>query len=256
MTLPSIAVPYIQHSRPSTLVWEDDFDGSVGAAPDPAKWFVQDNAGNNDEALKLAANAVLDGDSHLAITARKESVGGYSYTSGLVATKTWGVSTALVSFLYGKVEARINVPAGQGIWPSFWTLGTDDSLSWPNNGEVDIMEMKGQLPTQNISAIHGGPTPWFVTSPINIAWLGGAALAGEFHNYGMIWYPNSIEFTLDGVVYARKTPANMPAGQTWPFTESQYFLLGVYVGSTYPGEPDGTTPFPCTMLVDWVRVYQ
>ncbi len=188
--------------------------------------------------------------SQLIIEARQESFSGSNYTSARLKTQ------GKVSWLYGRMEARIKIPKTQGIWPAFWMLGTNiTSVNWPNCGEIDIMENIGREPTQVHGTIHGpgysggGSIGRAYPSP------GNAAFGDDFHLYAIEWTTNQIKWFVDGVQFFGVNPASLPAGAAWVFNKPEYILLNVAVGGNWPGNPDGTTVFPQRMVVDYVRVY-
>jgi beta-glucanase (GH16 family)/transcriptional regulator with XRE-family HTH domain len=239
-----------------TLIWHDEFAGPAGAPPDPTKWQVVtggDGWGNDEleDYTSRASNVSLDGKGHLVITAEQGTYTDGSgvtrnYTSGRIQTK------GLYQSKYGQIEARIQLPAGQGLWPAFWALGDG---AWPAAGEIDLMENIGSDPFTIIGSIHGPQ----VGSPRGYAISAEAhsrvSLASAFHIYGVEWSPTKIVFTLDGVPYATQTPSDLSSKQSWVFNKPFYLLLNVAVGGTWPGSPDAASRFPATMLVDWVRVY-
>jgi len=201
------------------------------------------------------SNAALDGQGHLAITAvakRTPASGGVTddYTSSRLQTN------GLFATTYGRLEARIKLPAGRGLWPAFWAVGADvESVSWPNSGEIDVMESLGNDPFTLYGSIHGPERGQrgrlSVHYPSSFRQFSGH----WFHIYGIDWSPGAIVFTFDGIPYATRTPASLPAGGRWVFNKPFFLLLNLAVGGIWPGSPDTSTPFPATMLVDWVRVY-
>ena len=158
---------------------------------------------------------------------------------------------------YGRFEARIKIPQGQGIWPAFWMLGDDtDKIGWPKSGEIDIMENIGKEPATVHGTIHG---PGYsgdkgIGSPYNLP--ADHHFADDFHLYAVEWEPKAIRFYVDEHLYATLTPANLPKGAKWVYNHLFFMLLNVAVGGGWPGNPDATTVFPQTMLVDYVRVYK
>ncbi len=246
----------------SHLVWSDEFNGASGSAPNPLNWkfdLGDPDAPSNGELETYTsnpANVSLDGQGHLAVTALHQTATGpdgrtENYTSGRLETG------GLASFTYGEIEASMKVPAGQGLWPAFWMVGDDIStIGWPASGEIDIMEMLGQNPAKVYGTLHG-PLPG---APKGYAAQGTVlspqSLANGFHTYGVIWAPGTITFTLDGVPYGTITPSSLPASEQWVFDGHPFHLiLDLAVGGSWPGSPDASTPFPSTLLVDWVRVY-
>lgn len=236
------------------LVWNDEFAQADGSSPDPAKWGFETGGGGwgNSELEHYTArtnNVRIEG-GQLVIEARAESYGGNHYTSARMLTKgKW-------SWTYGRIEARIKIPKGQGIWPAFWMLGANiDSVSWPACGEVDIMENIGREPALVHGTIHG---PGYsggkgIGGPCSTT--NGAAFADDFHLYAVEWTTNQIKWSVDGQQYFTVTPASLPHGTTWVYTQPQYLLLNLAVGGKWPGNPDASTVFPQQMRVDYVRVY-
>jgi beta-glucanase (GH16 family) len=240
------------------LVWSDDFNGADGSAPDPSKWSIQTGGGgwgNNELEYYTSRpqNVQVQG-GNLVITALKENYTGpdsvsRNYTSARMQTK------GLFSQTYGRFEASIKIPKGQGLWPAFWMLGNDiDTAGWPACGEIDIMENIGKEPAMNHGSLHGpGYAPGNVTSSYT---LPSGALGDGFHLYAVEWDTQQVRFYVDSSLYATFTQASLPSGSPWEFNKPFFVLLNVAVGGDWPGPPDGTTQFPQQMLVDYVRVYQ
>jgi beta-glucanase (GH16 family) len=237
-----------------TLVWQDEFDGSE---LDTTKWepMVGDGCdlgicgwGNNELQHYQAANATVSG-GVLKIEARKEKVGGKEYTSARLRTKGRG------DFTFGRMEARIRLTQGQGIWPAFWMLPTDEVHGgWPRSGEIDIMENVGHETATVHGTVHFGPAfpdNQFVGASYE---LQGGAFADGFHTFAVEREPGEIRWYVDDVLYSTKTQADT-APHAWPFDERFHFLLNVAVGGNWPGSPDETTVLPQVMEVDYVRVY-
>ncbi|HEY4959541.1 MAG TPA: glycoside hydrolase family 16 protein [Terriglobales bacterium] len=242
------------------LVWADEFSGTDGSAPDATKWAIQTGGGgwgNNELESYTArpANVQVSG-GNLVITAIKEDYTGADgiarhYTSARMQTK------GLFSQQYGRFEARIKIPKGQGMWPAFWMLGNNiDTVPWPACGENDIMENIGKEPSIVHASLHaGGYTGGEVSVPYTLT--NGQSFADDFHIFATEWESQVIRFYVDGNLYATYTPASTPSGSPWPFDSQPFFmLLNLAVGGDWPGDPDATTQFPQQMLVDYVRVYQ
>jgi beta-glucanase (GH16 family) len=246
-----------------TLAWSDEFDGAAGSAVDASKW-VADTGGHgwgNQERQYYTLpgmNASLDGTGHLVITARAEPTdtplrcwyGVCRFTSARLKTKGRFEPT------YGRVEARIRIPRGQGIWPAFWMLGADiDQVGWPQSGEIDVMENIGREPAIVHGTIHG--PGYSGGSGIGGSYtLTAGAFADDYHLFAIEWRQGEIRWLVDGNEYRRTTPAALPAGTRWVFDHPFFLLLNVAVGGAWPGEPDSSTVVPQQMLVDYVRVYQ
>lgn len=257
------STPKTAGSSPSTgawtLSWSDEFNGADGSAPDPAKWSFDLGGGGwgNGELETYTSrpeNAVVQG-GNLVITAAKEAYTGTDgisrdYTSARLKTQ------GLFSQSSGRFEARIKIPSGRGIWPAFWLLGNDVATNgWPSCGEIDIMENIGSQPATVFGTIHG---PGYSGSTAIGAdtTLATGKYADAFHIFAVEWESTQIRFYADGVLYATRTPADLPNnGSVWVFDHPFFLILNVAVGGNWPGAPDSTTMFPQRMLVDYVRVY-
>lgn len=234
------------------LVWQDEFDGPQGQRPDSTRWTHDVGTDWGNAQLEYdtdrAQNASLDGNGNLAIIARKESFLGSGYTSARIVTR------GLFEPTYGRFEARIQLPYGQGIWPAFWLLGADIATNpWPACGEIDIMEYRGQ----NVSTVHGslhGP-----------GYSGSQALTRRydierdrfdtgFHTFAVEWGKEDIRWYVDDKLYQVVTRDDVPGA--WVFDHPFYLILNLAVGGGWVGPPNANTVFPQTMLVDWVRVYR
>jgi beta-glucanase (GH16 family) len=244
-----------------TLVWSDEFNGKNGSLPDPSKWTYDiGGSGWGNHELEYYTNRrenVRIEDGNLVITARQEPYNvpngaEFEYTSARLKTQ------GLFSQAYGRFEARIKLPAGQGIWPAFWMLGDNiGSAGWPKCGEIDIMENVGKEPGINHGSLHA-PSSTAATSDrtATIALPAGQKLSDDFHVYAVEWEPDAVRFYLDANLYATFNSANWPAGGRWVFDHRFFLILNVAVGGDWPGPPDEETAFPQTMLVDYVRVYK
>jgi len=236
------------------LIWSDEFNGPANSALDAAKWtFDLGGGGWGNRELEVytnsPANVFLDGAGHLTIRAIRGDNG--EYTSARLKT------SGLFEVQYGKIEARIKIPSGQGIWPAFWMLGGDiGRLSWPSCGEVDVLENIGKEPSLVHGTVHG---PGYSGGQGITAQTGlpaSAPFSDDFHVFGVEWSADTIEFFLDGKSYSKVVPASLPAGAQWVFDHPFFLLLNVAVGGQWPGYPDQTSQFPQSMLVDWVRVWK
>ena len=156
---------------------------------------------------------------------------------------------------YGRFEARIQLPWGQGLWPAFWMLGTNSNV-WPQRGEIDIMENRGSEPTINKGSVHG-PGYSGGESVGKDYELTNGRFDNEFHVFGIEWGPNYINYYVDDVLYNQITPDSQGIeGNEWVFNDNPfYILLNVAVGGNFGGPPNASTTFPQTMYVDYVRVY-
>jgi beta-glucanase (GH16 family) len=232
-------------------VWSQDFDGAAGSAPDPSVWNLETGGGGwgNGELQTYTSsrsNSALDGAGNLVITAQREGDG--SYTSARLTTQ--GKFTPQ----YGRVEARIQIPRGQGIWPAFWMLGADlPTNAWPGAGEIDVMENVGSEPHRVHGTVHGPGYSGGEGLTSTYHHPQGWSFADDFHVFAVDWTPGSITWSVDGEVYHQVTPAST-GGDPWVFDKPFFLVLNVAVGGAWPGYPDGTTPLPQQMKVDYVRV--
>jgi beta-glucanase (GH16 family) len=249
-----------------TLTWSDEFNGADGSAVDSTKWVYDTGGsgwGNNELEYYTSgtANAVQQG-GNLVITATTANASSYtcSYPSNGPCHYTSARLKTLGKFSqqYGRFEARIQMPEGQGIWPAFWMMGDNiNTVSWPSCGEIDVMENIGKEPSINHGSMHmpasGSTSDDQLTGMYTLA--GGAKLGDAFHTYAIEWTSSQVAFYVDDMLYETQTKAGA-TGRTWEFDHPFFILLNVAVGGTWPGSPDSTTTFPQTMKVDWVRVYQ
>jgi beta-glucanase (GH16 family) len=242
------------------LVWSDEFDLPTGAAPDPSKWIYDLGGGgwgNNELEIYTDARensfittdaGALDGRA-LAIRAVRTSAGGY--TSARL--KTLGKFTVT----YGRIEARLKLPRGRGVWPAFWMLGNNiPQVGWPTCGEIDVMEQLGHEPGRIYGTIHGPGYSGGNGLGASTTLRDRSDLSAAYHVFAVDWAPGKVEWSLDGTVYFSRTAAQLPTGTSWVFDAPAFLLLNVAVGGNWPGNPDDTTTFPQTLLVDYVRVYR
>jgi len=224
------------------LVWSDEFNGS---SVNTSNWSFETGGGgwgNNEQQYYQSQNASIS-NGNLVITARKENVGGRPYTSARMITK------GKREFTYGRIEARIRLPQGQGQWPAFWMLGANfDQVSWPYCGEIDIME------NTNTSNTVLGTIHWYNTA---YSHYGGNTVTTpqDYHVYRVDWTPTSINWFIDGVQYHSANIANNING-TEEFHRPFFIILNMAVGGNLPGQTIDESRLPANMLVDYVRVYQ
>ena len=233
------------------LIFSDEFNGVAGTKPDPAKWTIDTGTGQNNELQFYTNNnnANMNGAGQLVIEARREAAGGRQYTSHRMNTGS------KFHFQYGRVEARIRVPKGNGFWPAFWMMGADflTGRPWPYNGEIDIMEVLGRNTLESYTTLHapayngGGGYGFKFTS---------ADLSTDFHVYAAEWDSNGIRFYLDNTLTFTASKATVEATRgPWVYDHPFYVILNLAVGGDFPGPVDATTPFPSQMVVDYVRIY-
>ncbi len=255
-------------ANPPALVWSDEFNGPAGGRPDAAKWRADPGTGPNNELEYYTDhdNASMDGQGHLVMEARKQATPGTTCpTDPLTGSGTCQYTSARLNtgtkfhFTYGRVEARIKVPKGNGLWPAFWMMGADflTGRPWPYNGEIDIMEVLGKDVKTSYSTVHapaynGGGG---IGSPYTLP--NGADFSDDFHVWAANWDSKGIVYTLDGrtVFTLSKDQVEQTRGP-WIFDHPFYIILNLAVGGDWPGPPDAATPFPSRMLVDYVRVYR
>ena len=246
------------------LVWHDEFDGAQGAGVDRARWGAEvGGSGWGNRELEYYTddkrNAHLDGRGHLIVEAIKESLppefkcwyGPCRYTSARLTTKQ------KLARAYGRFEARIRLPAGQGVWPAFWLLGADiDAAGWPACGEIDIMENIGREPSRVHGTIHG---PGYsgekgIGAPYTLP--GGRRFADDYHTFAVEWETEEIRWYVDGALYETRKPTDLPAGAKWVYDHPFFVILNLAIGGNWPGDTDATTSMPQTMSVDYVRIYE
>jgi beta-glucanase (GH16 family) len=247
-----------------TLAWGDEFNGPAGSAVDGTKWVAEVGNGSNgwgnherEYYTNATKNASMDGAGNLVVTAYKETLGNKyrcwygvcQYTSARLKTQ------GKFEQAYGRFEARMRLPYGQGMWPAFWMLGSNiNTAGWPTCGEIDIMENIGREPAAVHGTIHG---PGYsgaggIGAPYALT---NGAFGDAFHVFAVEWEPNQIRWYVDGNLYQTRTPADLPPGSTWVFDHPHFILLNLAVGGYWPGDPDSTTVLPQKMYVDYVRVY-
>lgn len=238
------------------LVWSDEFNGS---SLDLTKWEHQTGTGcpslcgwgNNELQYYRSQNTTVAG-GFLTITAKAESFGGQSFTSSRLRTRFRG------DWTYGRIEMRAKLPAGQGLWPAFWMLPTDEVYGgWAASGEIDLMEARGAQPTQVVGTIHYGATfPGNLFSSSTYT-LPSGSFTTSFHDFAFEWEPCEMRWYVDGVLYATKRDwSTSSVAYPAPFDQRFHLLLNLAVGGNFGGNPNGTTVFPQQFTVDYVRVYQ
>ncbi|MEQ9120888.1 glycoside hydrolase family 16 protein [Fulvivirga sp.] len=234
------------------LVVQDEFDSD--GMPNSDIWNFDIGTGingwGNNELQYYTARPenIQVQNGFLIITAREESYRGSNYTSAKILTK------GKIEQTYGRFEARMKLPWGQGMWPAFWMLGADiDVNPWPGAGEIDIMEYRGQDPTIVLGSVHGP------------GYSGGEAVTKSytlqndrfdtgFHVFGIEWGSDFVNYYVDDVLYNQITPADVPG--EWVFNKPFYLIINLAVGGTFVGSPNNETVFPQTMIIDYVRIYK
>ncbi|MDQ3015112.1 MAG: family 16 glycosylhydrolase [Bacteroidota bacterium] len=237
------------------LIWRDEFVGDVlntvdwtyeigNGCPNNCGW------GNNElEYYRQENTSIVNG--HLVITAKKQNFAGHDYTSSRLITK------GKQQFKFGRIDIRAALPEGKGIWPALWMLGSNiDAVGWPSCGEIDIMEMTGDVPNRVVGTVHYGTNlAQHQYNSVSKFVSSGDSYQEKFHVYSINWENNLIEFLVDDVVYHTITPADLN-GQPYPFNKFFFFTMNLAVGGAWPGNPDSSTKFPQYLIVDYIRVFQ
>ena len=247
------------------LVWADEFDGS---AIDPQKWEHEVNCwggGNNEDQCYVADaknSFIKDGNLHI-VALKDQPSGPEGGGSGSDAIVSKGHSSARLrtinkgDFTYGRIEARLKLPFGQGIWPAFWMLPTDEVYgAWASSGEIDIMEAVNLNPDNEVhGTLHFGGMWPDNTSKGTSTTLASPAWE-DFHVFAVEWEEGEVRWFVDQKHYATQTEwDSQSAPYPAPFNQRFHIILNLAVGGNWPGPPDGTTTFPQEYLVDYVRVF-
>jgi beta-glucanase (GH16 family) len=230
--------------RPWKLVWSDEFDYS--GLPDSLNWGNEVGFIRNRE-LQFYTNRRIENsivkDGNLMIVGRKEEYDSAGYTSASLTTD------GKHSWTYGKIEARMKLPVGQGLWPAFWMLGNDiHKVGWPRCGEIDIMEHI------NSEDIVYGTLHWHNQKHVSEGENTGCDVS-KFHDYSVEWDKESIKWFVDGAQY-HEVGIRDSVNSTSEFQKPFYIIINLAIGGNWPKNPDENTQFPDTVFVDYVRVYQ
>lgn len=250
--------------RGGKIAFRDEFNKARGTLVDSSKWTAEIGGGGwGNEELQYYTrdieNAFHNGAGSLVIKAVKKDLplsfncwyGQCRYTSARLITK------GKFDRKYGRFEARIKIPRGQGMWSAFWMLGNNiDTVGWATCGEIDVMENIGREPSTVHGTIHG---PGYsgsnaIGAPFNLS--KDQIFADDFHVYATEWTENKIRFYVDGNLYKTITPQDLPTGKQWVFDHPFFIILNLAIGGKWGGAPDATTAFPQEMLIDYVRVYR
>ncbi|HMN88500.1 MAG TPA: glycoside hydrolase family 16 protein [Saprospiraceae bacterium] len=234
------------------LVWSDEFNGAAGQVPDATKWTYDIGTGDNgwgNQELQVYTdkpeNVAMDGQGNLVITALRT---GSSFTSARIKTQD------LFGQQYGRFEARLKTPYGPGLWPAFWMLGANiETVSWPQCGEIDIMELRGQEPHIIHGSIHG--PGYSAGNAITKGYsLSKARFDTDYNLFAIEWDRDKIDFFVNDFLYQRIARSDVPG--EWVYDQPFFIIFNVAVGGTFVGFPTPSTPFPQRMTIDYVRVYQ
>lgn len=268
ITTPASAAP----KKTLKLLWADEFNGKKGTLPSSKTWSFEIGGGGwgNSERqyyTNKSSNASMDGSGRLVITANRisneyaEQVSNEPGTEDILNrcsecqfTSARMKTARKVGFMYGRLEARMKLPQGVGTWPAFWMLGGDllDGVPWPECGEIDIMEYRGDLSDQSTSAIHSPTTP--SGSGLGTRYLNMTPLSEGYHTYAIEWKKNSIDFIVDGRVNGTVSSADT-GSRGWVFNQEFFIILNLAMGGTYAGEYIDPTLNQAQLAVDYIRYY-
>lgn len=245
------------------VVWRDAFDGAAGAAPSAANWTNEvggDGWGNQELEYYTpgAQNARLDGSGHLLITADKAPAnqrltcwyGPCTHVSARLS------SERKVTLHSGRLEARIKMPRGQGLWPAFWLLGANrPSVGYPGCGEIDVAEVIGSEPGVTWASLHG---PGYVRAGLTRGFTlpDQGSFSDDFHTFAVDWTDDGLAFAIDGAEYYRVRRGDIGENKEWVFDKPFFVIVNLAVGGEWPGSPSADTAFPATMVVDEVTVFE
>lgn len=242
------------------LVWSDEFSGTSLSSDwermlGTGSQFGLVGWGNNElQYYTSRSQNIQVSDGTLKIIARRENFGGRQYTSARLRT----LGTA--DLKYGKIEARMKLPSTKGIWPAFWMLSSSpDYGTWAASGEIDIMESVNTADRIYNNMYYGGYFP-DQRDAVN-SFVDGTDYSAGFHTFTLEWEPHELRYYTDGVLKHRVRndvyfSVEAPGNPWAPFDRPFHLLLNVAVGGNFPGNPDGSSVFPQTMEVDWVRAYE
>lgn len=249
---------YTESEKKWELVWEDNFDGDC---LDLNNWNYETHEPgwvNNElqEYTSDSRNIYVENGNLILKGIKEETEDGVKYTSGKVTTQNKR------DYKYGRFEARLKVPEGQGLWPAFWMMPTNENLygSWPRCGEIDIMEILGHEPNKAYGTIHYG-NPHKESQSAFV--LNNGTFADDYHVFAVEWEPNEMRFYIDGNLYHKvndwftKQEGGDEITYPAPFDQTFYLQFNLAIGGTWPGNPDETTDFEnAEYKIDYVRVYQ
>jgi beta-glucanase (GH16 family) len=244
---------FLSQAQCPTLIWADEF---TGTSLDLTKWSIQTGDGcqegicgwGNNELQYYQASNITVSNGQLHITAKKERVQSKAYTSGRIRTIHKG------DWTYGRFETRMKLPGGNGLWPAFWMLPTDEVYGgWPQSGEIDIMEFVAAQPDHVLGTIHyGDPYPNNKNQGANF-YLNSGVFPDAFHDFAIEWEAGTIRWFVDDILYLTKTAQDL-APYNWPFDQRFHFLINLAVGGNLGGPVDNSI-FPKTLDAEYVRVY-
>lgn len=248
------------------LVWSEEFNEAAGTPPNPEYWSFEIGDGTvngipgwgNDEFQYYTddpANAATDGNGNMVLTVREADGSLECYYGPCAYTSARLISWRKAEFAYGRIESRILVPdGGSGIWPAFWSLGTDiDVVEWPQTGEIDFMEYVSRIPNEIFGTIHG--PGYSGGQSYGNEYDFGEPVSNSYHTFTIEWEPDSIKWYVDGILYHTAAPQDV-APNEWVFNDPVFLLLNIAMGGNFGGTIDPSNQYPQSMAVDYIRVYQ
>ena len=245
---------FIAISQCPKLIWSDEFDGNT---LNTSNWSYQLGDGcsinlcgwGNNELQWYKEENVQVANGLMTISAKREDFNNKTYTSARIR------SINKVDVKYGRIESRMKLPKGQGIWPAFWMMPTANVYGdWPFSGELDIMEYLGHETNMIHGTLHFGQA-WPNNRSTSSSFIKqGDGFHNDFHTYALEWTENNIKWFIDGYLYAEKGPQDL-GGQPWPFDQKFHFIYNMAVGGGWPGNPNASTVFPQNFQIDYVRLY-
>ncbi len=247
------------------LTFSEEFDDPAGTVPDPDIWTYEIGDGSvngipgwgNDELQYYTddpANAATDGQGNMVLSVLPADGSLDCYYGPCEYSSARLISKRKAEFAYGRVEARVLVPEGVGIWPAFWSLGTDiDVVNWPQTGEIDFVEFVGRLPNEIFGTIHG--PGYSGGNAYGDIFDFGEPVYNDYHTFVVEWEPDLIRWYVDGNLYHSATPTDV-APNEWVFNDPVFLLLNVAIGGNFGGAVDPDIPLPASMAVDYIRIYQ
>ena len=239
-------------------IFADEFAGAIGTSFDSSKWTAEIGGGGwGNEELQYYTGAIdnvrHDGNGNLEIRAMPSIADARCWYGMCRFTSARLITKGKFDFKYGRVEARIKVPDGSGVWPAFWMLGKDiDTVGWPHCGEIDIMEFLGKEPKTIYGTIHG--LGYSGASGISRSVSLPKNASDAFHTFAVEWSENDIRWFVDGKQFSKLSKKDIPKGSKWAFDRPHFLIINFAVGGKWPGNPSTSTIFPQSMLIDYVRV--
>jgi len=246
------------------LAWSEEFEEPAGTLPNPDIWTpeIGDGTNNgipgwgNDERQYYtgdADNAATDGEGNLVLTLRESDGSLDCYYGSCEYTSARLITANKAEFAYGRIESRIKVAEGVGLWPAFWSLGTDiNQVGWPRTGEIDFMEFVGREPNEVFGTIHG---PGYSGSlSFGDDYLFAEPVYNDYHVFAVEWEPDLIRWYVDDILYHTATPADVSPND-WVFNDEVFLILNMAIGGNFGGPIDPDIELPASMLVDYIRSY-